>query len=61
MPGQDVNIAALKLLTKDLHPRLIDGARDRRGKLILELGELSDLPAEGVRADPLFANPATCS
>ena len=58
MPGQDVNVAALKLLPEYLHASLIDGACDRAGKLVLQLGELSDLPPKGVRADPLFADPA---
>ena len=58
MTGQDVNISPLKFLADDLLARLIESACDRVAKLFLQLGELANLPAEGVRADPLLADPA---
>ena len=56
MSGQDVNVAAFKLLANQLQSRFIQGVADSGGQLVLQLGELSDLPAEGVRRDPLLAD-----
>ena len=48
MPGQDVNIAALKFLAEQLHAGFVCGGLDGRGQLTLQLGEFSNLPTERV-------------
>ena len=60
--GQDVDVAAFKLLANQLHIALHPRSRlDSGGQLVLQLGELSDLPSErhprairSLRTRPLF-------